>query len=439
MRSNSGAAVPAAPLVTRRLHEQQGGVTNVTSVTNVPPPTEGEMSRCRELFLVAVLLLSPATAAVAQTPDVRSREYQMRIGDTGWDPFRVYPYPREVLERQRGTWDVVAGHEAFELAHVVLALTGFAERTVRDDAYAAEVEAWFGPHRNHPLIRKLSAMDPSNYRAYNAFRLNAYAYCFDGEWVYFRVCHPVSHFYGRVANPFVQNAELLVDFVWESNFREFFERQTPYYERLEADFRALVPLDSMWAWLEARYPTRVDRYEVIFPAAGFGVHYAVSVDFGGFTTGYLFVEHVSNLDADEAFRAHRLVFTELDHTYDSPITRSAEYFGPLGDESAFGAAIWVDSARVNRSYLHGAAVFAEYMTWSVFELWAWENYDDEVLQRARTDVEQIMRQRGFPRYAQFAAELRRLYDMQSSKDLAGLYDDMLEWARAYVEAHRAAG
>lgn len=396
------------------------------------PPVAGRL-----LPICCLLVAGPLLAQENHAP---TREAQERIGDTGWDPFRVYLYGAETLDAQRGTWDVATGREVFELAHVILALTPFADRTVRDDAYARDVEAWFGSFRDHPLIEELSQVEPDNYAWYNSFRLNSYLYCFDGEWVFLRSCEPLSHIYGRVANQFVQHAELIVDFVWDTDYRTFFAEHEAYYEQLEGDFRARVPLEEMWAWLEERYPTRVDRYEIVFPAAGYGVHHTNAVDYGDFLVGYLFLEHVSHLPEDEIYRAHRMVFTELDHRYDSPISKSDEYEYKelLNGKDLFGAELWVDRERLGRSYAWGSQVFAEYMTWAMFELWAAEHYDQATLAKVHEDVTTIMvDQRGFLRYEDFAAELKRLYAAREGMSMLPLYDDLIEWGRRYVAESRS--
>jgi hypothetical protein len=133
-----------------------------------------------------------------------------------------------------------------------------------------------------------------------------------------------------------------------------------------------------------------------------------------------------------------MTFTEIDHNYDREITFSEPFRERLGSEDSFGSPYWVDDVQGTRSYPGGPLVFAEYMTWAVYELWAHDRHDAATFSLAREDATEIMLQRGFRRYRAFADELLRLYREQDGEpDLTALYEPMIAWGEARVAGGEA--
>ena len=325
--------------------------------------------------------------------------------------------------------------EAYELAHVVLSLTAFAERhphtVLRRGAYWEEVRRHFAPYRDHPLVGRLNAelQGDGDWRRYLYFRESAAAWAFDGDRLVPSGRYPMPIFGG--GDPFAEHRALVEDFAAATGFRAFHAGHRARHDDQVRRYVADVPLEAMWQWLEARFPQRYDRYRVVFSPLSYGTHSTQRYDGGGVRQTIMFVAG-PDVPADtvppavRAAELARIVFTEIDHNYVNPTTdrHRAAVDAALADWRTW-------NQDPDRTYESAYATFNEYMTWGVFSLWARQAYDAPTFARVVADVERLMEtRRGFVRFAAFNRELLRLYAERGAESpIPDLYEPMLDWAR----------
>jgi hypothetical protein len=146
----------------------------------------------------------------------------------------------------------------------------------------------------------------------------------------------------------------------------------------------------------------------------------------------LFVQPVSDVPISEAYRVERMLFTELDHNY---VNSTLDAVEKELNEGIFSNAYWKEEQDAG-AYASGFDVFAEYMTWALFELYARDGgkvpYAD-----LKEHLDQRMTRRGFIRYRVFADETIRLYDNATQAgdgpvQIPSLYPGLIAWGQAQL-------
>jgi Domain of unknown function (DUF4932) len=321
--------------------------------------------------------------------------------------------------------------EVLELSQIALSLSSY-PRSNRTTAYWREVETYFAPYRNHPLVAKLGSRVTNGSLEY-LLRDGAFAMQFDASG---KIVDGFYPFYYK-NNPDIF-LELLVDFqdfADKSNFRAFYRNQKATYDGMVATQERMMPVKNMWTWLEARFPARYQAYKTVFsPLLGSNHN---TTQFGNekdFREILMFVSLVSGAnptDPDAAIRvglASRVVFTEIDHNYVNPVsdTRLAEINEAFKDRSK-----WATAGNANAdSYTNAYLVFNEYITWAVFTLYAQDNFapaDFATINRITTDF--MVGPRGFPKYREFNDKLLSYYQANRQAKAKDLFDQMLAWAK----------
>jgi hypothetical protein len=321
--------------------------------------------------------------------------------------------------------------EVLELSQIALGLTSYADKN-RTTAYWRQAEAYFAPYRNHPLIAKLGSRVTSPQVDY-ALRAGAFAMQFDANGKIVDGFYPYR--WGSAPNLFLELVADFQDFADRSNFRSFYRNQQATYDQMAAIQARLMPVRSMWTWLENRFPARFHSYKIIFSPLTGGNH---NVEWLGDENVYqeslMFVsyEGESNPTLGEGLRiaaASRVVFTEIDHSYVNSMsdTRLAEINEAFRDRSK-----WATAGNANADfYRSNLEVFNEYMTWAVFTLYAYDTYtqaDFEAINRATANF--MVGARGFPKYREFNDQLLAYYQANRQAKAKEMYDRMLAWAKA---------
>ena len=373
------------------------------------------------------------------------------------EPSDVPPPPRErTWEDVLADYDEDARQEArnappyvvpepYELAAVILSLTEVGAELTADTPYAAEVSEHFGRFRDHPAVAAAARGDrpgeANGFFDYIEFRENAYAYCFDdeeGDPSRLYRCQPFSHVWGRQANSFARNLDLIEDFARVSGFRAFYDDHREHYGELADDLARKADILAMRDWLDARFPVRVDAMQVAFSPLTDGSHSTQRFEDDGFVSVAMFVQPVNEVSLDDRFKVERMLFTELDHNYVNPTISDAQE--STLNEGAFADPYWVEGGSTN-AYGSGFAIFAEYMTWALYELWATEQLGADA-DALRAYLDEFMQEdRGFMRYRAFADEMTRLHDEAAARtdgpvQISSLYPNLIAWGGATVRATR---
>ncbi len=337
------------------------------------------------------------------------------------------------LAERRGTVTVETPH-AFELANIVLSQTGYGQTpnaTNRDSAYAAEVDAWFSPHRDHPLIAELDAL-PVDIGVYYAFRNQSAAWTLEGGALTPSDVYPVGGFWG--ADPFAERLDLLEDFVATTDAQTFLDDHASEYTRRIDAYEQAVPIRAMWDWLEARFPAEGDGREALVvrtsPLIG-GSHNASTLEVDGFREGTMVVPigGADGIPPEDVGPFCRMVFTEIDHHYVNPVSARMpkEIDAAIADWRAF------NEQEDGMGYGSAALTFNEYATWVLFEVW-WSEYCDEhgcseaMRRGGEEDPVAVMERRGFSRYTDFRDAM--VPQLKGQNDLEAMFPTMLAWFEA---------
>lgn len=313
--------------------------------------------------------------------------------------------------------------EVFELVMVAVALAEKdqprSSRIWRGEDYYDRVLAHFGPFANHRAVRRMR-FGPG-YERYMSVRENSAAYVFEGD----RIVH--GGVYGDLFRPnrFEQYRADLESFARESGFRAFYERESAYFAGLREVYRQRMDVDGMRTWLEDRFPERYDSYRIVFSPLLGQSHSTTRFEDGGFTQCVMFVPGptAGPTTGDAAYdlaRRQVLVFTEIDHNYVNPAT--ARHVDAV-ERSMRPLPAWNNQP----AYRTKVATFNEYMTWSVYLLYAEDEYELEPFKRIARVVERTMeRDRGFPNFGAFHVVVRDVYRGRGEGELIpDLYPEIL--------------
>lgn len=314
--------------------------------------------------------------------------------------------------------------EVLELSQIALSLTTYRDKT-RTGKYWTDVQSQFGPYRTHPLITKLTTMVTGVSDDYD-LRAGAFATEFDKNGNLVDGFYP----YAGGKNILGQLKKDFIDFSRKSNFRTFYQNQQPFYEELKSTQAQLMPVRRMWNWLEERFPARSQSYKIIFSPLIGGNHNTVWYGNAAFRESLMFVSYTGN--CCQAYSqpvkegiSSRVVFTEIDHNYVNPVS---DEYKALIDKSFQNRAKWV-GAKDADNYPTAILVFNEYMTWAVFTLYCFDNYEKDNFATINQLTEnQMVNSRGFVKFRDFNQHLLTLYQRDRTMTSKDFFVKVLDWA-----------
>ena len=346
------------------------------------------------------------------------------------------------IKKHKGKFEV-AIPEVQELAKIMVALStgGSTDSGITNmrTAYYQKVKAHFSPFKHHPVIDSISKYikgeTDSSYWHYYTWKMSANAYAFTpgGKIVNKGIIRDMSFQEpGAPTDPFVKHAALVADFAAQSGFRKFYAAHRPFYDSLLKAYKTFIPLQDMKDWLEKHYPYQYDYFFITFSPLTAGAHSTGIFEDNGFHQTVMYVAAVSvNSRYNEAVNAmlnSRVVFTEIDHNYDNPVSDQyiTEINDAMKDKSKWGKGIPDKGA-----YDSPLDMFKEYMTWAVFSLYCLDKYSESdvmtFVDRMETQMEQ---RRGFNNFKAFNRELIRLYrHYNKTRKAHELYPEMIAWCK----------
>jgi hypothetical protein len=329
-------------------------------------------------------------------------------------------YDKDYAQRESGQVVIEVG-DAYELANIIIALSDAAsdnEKLVRTDTgYYHKVMSRFGKYKGHKLFDELSL---TRVRDFYGFRENSFGYEMRGGGIvskgrYENLWHP---------NRFREHIELIRDFAEVSDFAEFYNNNMSFYNQLASFYGSEVEAGRMWWWLEEQFPGRHDSVRVVFSPLSGRAHSTRSFSSGGFDEIIMFVSapRYLTVNTDQRLQLEKELFTEFDHNYVDRVTASYRY--------EIEAAI-SDGRRWYRGGLYSGrqAMFNEYMTWGVYLLYAWDTYEMGQFEEVRREVvRQMVNDRGFLKFDEFADELLKLYSEAGNEvKVYELYPQIIKW------------
>jgi hypothetical protein len=319
--------------------------------------------------------------------------------------------------------------EVYELANIIIAVSDYGQSTYqvhREGGYYERVMKHFGPHSGHRVVNE--QVFGRSLGRYLGFRTNSYCYAFDAD----RIRLDGIHWKAAWTDTFQARRHLVEDFARTSRFRQFYRANMSYYQEQIDKYKREVPIKQMWQWLEERFPARFDCYRVVLSPLISGTHNTKRFGNGTFREAVMFVAMGPILEGEtddrKRMQVARIVFTEIDHNYVNPVTD--RFAGRVNK-------VFADFKKWNEQegYSSPEMTFNEYMTWAVFALYAYDNYeqqDFEIINDKMT--KQMVNSRKFVRFRQFNEKLLELYQERGENlTLVGLYPRILDWADTLQE------
>lgn len=320
--------------------------------------------------------------------------------------------------------------EVYELANIATAITNYGLnnpwRIYKKTEYYNEVKKHFLPFKNHPLISEIEFSN-KGLHAYYGFRDNSVCYILDGDSLKRKNLYPEI----LSLNPFKKNLKLVEDFAKKTEFRKFYKENIPYYQSLIVEYREKIPLKKMWRWLEENFSDEYDCYKIIFSPLIYSSHRTIHFEKDGFRECIMFVsgpqtcEEIDSPKIKESILS-RVVFTEIDHNYVNPAT--SKYQSQIYE-------IFHDFKKWNKQdgYQSTSSTFNEYMTWAVFNLYAYDTYEKDIFEEIQKRVISSMENgRKFVHFSKFNAALLELYkNKDKGEKVEDLYPEILNWTENF--------
>lgn len=336
-----------------------------------------------------------------------------------------------------------------ELVNVLMALHPHSSRDRNmfdaDSEYYKQVQEYFAPYKNHPAldtIKKYITVPRLNreqmvylfplesYNYYYTLKMNAVAYEFDkkGKIRHRGEIKQVGADWNFDFDP-MKDVAVFEDFAKKSDFLKFYKRNEPYYKELITTYNRLNPIEQMTEWLNDKFQFGYSSFMVFFSPLNKGAQATTSFEQGDFNQTFMFVCKVQDKGENPKMSellSSWILFTEIDHNYVNPL--SDRYLSTINE--VFSQREKWAVGEVTDAYPDAYSVFNEYMTFSLFTLYASDYYPEEDLQKFLPNFEQMMqRTRGFVKFSDFNQALLQKYKNNKNISISDLYDFAFQWAK----------
>jgi hypothetical protein len=351
--------------------------------------------------------------------------------------FAAYTYEPSASQAANFTQEYIAASkgriqfeipEVYELVNICVLLGGYGENEhqtrVGSTPYAQEVLAYFGKFKSHPCVQRFAAEIKTINNNY-AVREPSYSYSFaeNGSILQTGPYRGLVPYQQKLLPSLIGDLE---QFAEDSDYRRFYAEHREFYDRQKKVFEKLADVDSMWKWLEKRFPQRVNSYRIICSPLTGGNHRTAHGQQNDFTEILMFVSapiDKKSFTRLEQTNLMRMVFTEIDHNYVNPTTKKVGRA-----EQAMGQ--WQQWGGGQTSYRGAEMVFNEYMTFGLFALFSHDRFVGQDAKVGMPDVISLMERRGFTKYGAFQQELLRYYQTEPAATGEGLTAHMMDWCQA---------
>lgn len=324
--------------------------------------------------------------------------------------------------------------EVQELAHIIIALTpqGAKDSVMisHNTAYYTAVLAHFSKYKNEKIVQDFQKILDKNNLKYYDIKMSACGFYFENDKIIRDTIYKTMNWQRKRSfiQPFLQKMQ---DFALKTGFRNFYKKHQSHYDSLATTVETKADVQAEWQWLAQHFTSRYDSYRVLFSPLSAGMHSTRNFENNNFRQAVMFVSapHDNpkfNKNVNKA-QAMRLIFTEIDHNYVNPC--SDIYIKKI--KKAFhDKQKWANKKVFYRNYTTEYKIFNEYMTWAVFNLYAYDHFSASDFQVINHDVESIMTNyRGFINFHDFNQKLLDLYKKRPpNTPILALYPAILDWS-----------
>ncbi len=353
--------------------------------------------------------------------------------DTCWTQINTIPkfeFSKQYIKKNKGEFSFEVP-EVQELVHIIVALTptGIKDKNMvnHDTKYYEKILKEFGQYKDEPIVNKIDSLLKKQY--YAVLKMDACGFYFNGDSI--KKDSTYNNLSWGNTNFIESYTSQIEQFAKKTSFRKFYKKQSTYYNRLISLMNNQTPIHKQWDWLENQFSLRYDNYRITFSPLVNGWHSTNRFIQEDFKQTVMFIcgpieNNEYSTKINEGLMT-RIVFTEIDHNYVNPISDkyNKEINIAFDDLSK-----WATKKALN-NYRNAYDVFNEYMTWSVFSIYAFENFNPEDFKMINDKVElQISDWRGFKNFKAFNQKMIELYNnkMENEK-IEDLYPVILEWCK----------
>lgn len=298
-------------------------------------------------------------------------------------------------------------------------------RIERKSEYYLNVLRKFDYNKDYAFVNKMGDLIKLNY---NKVIMDACNYYFDEQGNIQKKVGVKNLSWGRkdYIKPHIKKLE---KFAKTTGFRGFYKENTLYYDKMFGLLSEHTQLEKQKKWLEDRSDFKYENFIVFISPLNGGWHSTNRFSINEKKYFAIFVSVPYNeIDIKKIKKIYeeRKVFTEINHNYVNPVSDKKKFL--KGINKVFGnRKKWTNGGFTN-GYPNAYSVFNEYMTWSLFALYIYDNYPEEIFVKSKEKVEDIMvNYRGFNRFKGFNDKILELYLKQNKKTIKALYNPILEW------------
>ncbi len=342
-------------------------------------------------------------------------------------------FNEKYINKNKGKYRVLLP-EVHELVNIAVALTDIGKKdsnmVYMQSDYYNRVITHFDKFKHLPFIDSLNqniteVFGNSTYDYYYNIRMNACMYSFEGGKIVNKSPYKRLGFGG--CNMLDELIPQLEDFSKKSDFEGFYEKNRDYYQSLRDSYYQLVPINKMWDWVENKFPQKYEYYKIYFSPLINGAHSTQEFSDNGFKETIMFINAPTfskaySVKEKEAILT-RIVFTEIDHNYVNPTTDKFSEIGSL----LRPLKCWNNGAQ---GYDNSYSTFNEYMTWAVFTLYLYDNFDKEIFEkRNQIETDFMVNRRGFVKYDEFNDFVLDWYIDNPKEPLDKFYPKVIEWIK----------
>ncbi|WP_452225010.1 DUF4932 domain-containing protein [Lacinutrix chionoecetis] len=343
-------------------------------------------------------------------------------------------FTKKYIAKNKGKY-TVDNPEVHEMVNIMVALTKIGEldsnMVEMKTKYYKDVMRHFKPYRNHPVIDSLNnhitkVFDNDSYMYYYNIRMNANMYSFDQEN---KVVNnsPYNRLGFDPDNYLEPLLPLVNDFAEKTNYREFYKEHKKYHNGLIKEYYRLANINKMWEWIENKFPQRYEGYKIFFSPLVGGAHSTQRFSNEDYKETVMFINAPTfskdYSDKEKEAILTRIVFTEIDHNYVNPTTDTF----PEINNIMTPLDCWNSGAQ---GYGVPYATFNEYMTWAIFSLYLYDNFDANIFEkRNKAEADFMQNGRGFIKFEAFNDFVLDWYKNNPKKQLNLLYPEAIEWIK----------